>query len=86
MRGPKEVAMDQACKACGGRLEEGFLFGTKDGALSFAHEVPSAFENAGNAPGFAKVATLKAGGRVSSPACICRACGTVTVKIEESLR
>ena len=75
--------MDQVCKSCGGRLEEGFLFGTKDGALSFAHEVPSAFENAGNAPGFARVATLKVGGRVSAPARICRACGIVTVGIEK---
>ncbi|KFI58612.1 hypothetical protein [Bifidobacterium gallicum] len=40
------------CPECNGELEQGFLFSTKDGAFSFADEVPSSFKDAKNAPRF----------------------------------
>lgn len=67
------------CAACGAPLKEGFVFSTKDGAFSFAHEVPNAFENAKGAPGFTPITSLKVGGRTSIPAYACRDCRTITI-------
>lgn len=67
------------CAACGAPLEEGFMFSTKDGALSFADKVPSAFENAKDAPGFTPITSLKVGGRASVPAHRCQTCKTIVV-------
>lgn len=39
-------------------MREGYLFGSKDGAFSFADEVPGALENAKNAGGFVKLTEL----------------------------
>ena len=41
-------------------MREGYLFCSKDGAFSFANEVPGVFENAKNADGFVKITDLKA--------------------------
>lgn len=53
------------CPKCGNEMKEGYLFGTKDGALSFANTVPSAFENAKQVEGFVEIKPLKVGGRTS---------------------
>ena len=34
------------CPKCGKEMRNGYLFSSKDGAFSFANEVPSALENA----------------------------------------
>jgi len=73
--------VDGTCAVCGTELERGYLFSTKDGAFSFAHEVPSALANAKSASGFTAVNGLKVGGRTSVPASVCRACGTLTVNL-----
>ena len=36
------------CPKCGKEMRKGYLFSSKDGAFSFASEVPSALENAKN--------------------------------------
>ncbi len=65
------------CPICGKEMRKGYLFSSKDGAFSFANEVPRAFENAKNADGFVKLTTLKIGGRTSIEACCCDNCKTV---------
>lgn len=62
------------CPECGKETRTGYLFSSKDGAFSFANEVPRALENAKNADGFVKLTALKAGGRTSVEACCCDAC------------
>ena len=57
------------CPKCGKEMRKGYLFGSKDGAFSFADEVPGSFENAKNADGFVKLTELKVGGRTSVEAC-----------------
>ena len=57
------------CPKCGKEMRNGYLFGSKDGAFSFADEVPGAFENAKNADGFVKLTELKVDGRTSVEAC-----------------
>lgn len=34
------------CPKCGKEMRKGYLFSSKDGAFSFANEVPGVFENA----------------------------------------
>ena len=53
------------CPKCGKEMRKGYLFGSKDGAFSFADEVPDSFENAKNADGFVKLTELKVGGRTT---------------------
>ena len=53
------------CPKCGKEMRTGYLFSSKDGAFSFANEVPSALKNAKNADGFVKLTALKVGGRTS---------------------
>ena len=55
-------------------MRKGYLFGSKDGAFSFADKVPSALENAKNADGFVKLTELKVDGWTSVEACCCEAC------------
>ena len=43
------------CPKCGKEMRKGYLFGSKDGAFSFADEVPDSFENAKNADGFVEI-------------------------------
>ncbi len=67
------------CCQCGNELESGYLFSTKDGALSFADEVPSSFENARHAPGFVELTAPKIGGRTALAAGICRECRRIVI-------
>ena len=68
------------CPKCGKEMRKGYLFSSKDGAFSFANEVPGALENAKHAEGFVKLTGLKVGGRASIPACCCDACRVVTLQ------
>ena len=68
------------CPECGKEMREGYLFCSKDGAFSFANEVPGVFENAKNADGFVKITDLKASHRTRVPASICEECRTVMLK------
>lgn len=61
-------------------MRKGYLFGSKDGAFSFANEVPGSFENAQNADGFVKLTELKVGGRTSVEACCCDACRMIMIQ------
>lgn len=67
------------CPKCGKEMRKGYLFGSKDGAFSFADEVPDSFENAKSADGFVKLTELKVGGRTSMEACCCEACRLVVI-------
>ena len=68
------------CPKCGKEMRNGYLFCSKDGALSFANEVPSPFENAKNAEGLVKLTEPKAGGRTSVEACCCDMCKTIIIQ------
>ena len=68
------------CPKCGKEMRKGYLFSSKDGAFSFASEVPSALENAKNVDGFVKLIGLKVDGRTSVKACCCDACRTIIIQ------
>ena len=68
------------CPKCGKEMIKGYLFSSKDGAFSFANEVPDALENAKNANGFVKLTGLKVGGRTSVEACCCENCRIVVLE------
>ena len=68
------------CPKCGKEMRKGYLVSSKDGAFSFASEVPSALENAKNVDGFVKLTGLKVGGRTSVKACRCDACRTIIIQ------
>ena len=74
------------CPKCGKEMEKGWLFSSKDGAFSFANEVPGALENAKNAEGFVKLTGLKTGGRTSIPACCCDACRMILISYGEAVK
>ena len=61
------------CPKCGKEMRKGYLFSSKDGAFSFANEVPRALKNAKNVKGFVPLTALKVGGRTSMEACLCEA-------------
>lgn len=65
------------CPACGKEMRKGYLFCSKDGAFSFANEVPGVFENARNADGFVRITELKPSHRTKIEAYICEACRKV---------
>lgn len=65
------------CPKCGREMREGYLFCSKDGAFSFASEVPGVFENAKNADGFVKITELKPSHRTRIKAMICEEFRTV---------
>ena len=52
------------CPKCNKEMRKGYLFSSKDGAFSFADEVPGVFTNAKTAKGFVE-------------ACICENCRIV---------
>ncbi len=58
-------------------MRDGFLFSSKDGAFSFANEVPGVFQNAKTADGFVKITQLKPSHRSQVAASICEACKMV---------
>ena len=64
------------CPKCGKEMRNGYLFSSKDGAFSFANEVPSALENAKNTEEFVKLTGLK----VSVEAFCCDACRTIMIQ------
>lgn len=68
------------CPSCGRALRRGYLFSTKDGALSFADEVPGVFQNAKHAEGFVKLTDMELGRLASAEAFCCNACRTITVR------
>ena len=65
------------CPECGQEMRKGFLFSTKDGAFSFANEVPSIFENAKHASGFVQITPVKPNHRVRIEAYCCENCRLV---------
>ena len=71
------------CPKCRKEMEKGWLFSSKDGAFSFANEVPGALENAKNAEGFVKLTGLKVGGRTSVEACHCDVCRMIIISYGE---
>ena len=68
------------CATCGQEMREGYFFSTKDGAFSFANEVPGVFENASKQEGFLQVTGLKMGHRTAVPACICENCRQIVIR------
>ena len=67
------------CPNCGKEMRDGYLFCSKDGAFSFANEVPGVFENAKNADGFVKITELKPSHGIHIKAAICEACRKVVL-------
>ena len=65
------------CPNCNNVMRKGFLFTSKDGAFSFADEVPGVFHNAKKAEGFIEITPLEASHRVSVEAYCCEACRLV---------
>ena len=65
------------CPECGGEMKSGYLFATKDGAFSFANEVPGMMKNAKTAEGFIEITETRLNHRVSIEACCCEACRLV---------
>lgn len=65
------------CPVCGKEMRKGYLFTTKDGAFSFADELPGITENARNAEGFVEITHLKSFQRVHVEAYCCDACRLV---------
>jgi len=65
------------CPNCGKEMRTGYLFSSKDGAFSFADEVPGVFENAKKAKGFVEITSLKASHRINIKAHCCEACRMV---------
>ena len=59
------------CPNCNNEMRKGFLFTSKDGAFSFADEVPGVFHNAKKAEGFIEITPLEASHRVSVEAYCC---------------
>ncbi len=62
---------------CGKEMKEGYLFTTKDGAFSFADEVPRMMKSAKDLAGFIEITPMELGHRVRIEACCCEACRLV---------
>ena len=67
------------CPNCGKEMRNGYLFCSKDGAFSFANEVPGVFTNAKNADGLVKITELKPSHRTKIKAAICEDCRKVVL-------
>lgn len=67
------------CPKCGKEMRNGYLFCSKDGAFSFADEIPGLFENAKNAKGFVKITELKPSSRTRIEASICEDCRKLVI-------
>ena len=65
------------CPICGQEMKKGYLFTTKDGAFSFANEVPSVLKDAKSAEGFIEITPLEMNHRVSVEAYCCENCRLV---------
>lgn len=69
--------VNMICPKCGKEMRKGYLFASKDGAFSFADEVPGVFEKADKARGFVKITPLKASHRTNIAAECCEGCHIV---------
>ena len=65
------------CPICNQEMRKGFLFSSKDGAFSFANEVPGVFHNARHTDGFVEITPLKPSHRTRVEAYCCEACRLV---------
>ena len=65
------------CPICGQEMKKGYLFTTKDGAFSFANEVPSVLKDAKSEEGFIEITPLEAGHRAKIEAYCCESCRLV---------
>ena len=65
------------CPKCGKEMKKGYLFASKDGAFSFANEVPGMTKNAKNSDGFIKITPIKMHQRVHIEAYCCETCRLV---------
>ena len=70
------------CPECGKEMRNGYLFCSKDGAFSFANEVPGVFTDAKKADGFVKVTEVKPSHRTNIAASICENCKTVILQYQ----
>ena len=68
------------CTKCGKEMRKGYLFCSKDGAFSFANEVPGVFQNAKKADGFVEVTKLKPNHRTNVAANCCEECRIITIE------
>lgn len=68
------------CPECGREMQNGYLFGSKDGAFSFAKQVPGVFENAKKAENFVKITDTKVGRRTSAEASLCDECRMLIIR------
>lgn len=68
------------CPNCGKEMRDGYLFASKDGAFSFANEVPGVFKNASKIEGFVKITDIKPSHRTNIKASICEDCRTLIIK------
>ena len=65
------------CPNCNQEMRKGFLFATKDGAFSFANEVPSMVRNAKTVDGFVEITPVRPNHRVRIEAFCCESCRLV---------
>ena len=65
------------CPICGKEMKQGYLFTTKDGAFSFANEVPGITKNAKGVEGFIEITPIEAFHRVHIEAYCCETCRLV---------
>ena len=65
------------CPKCNQEMRKGYLFTTKDGAFSFADEVPGMTKNAKNTEGFVEITPIQMGHRVHIEAYCCENCRLV---------
>ena len=62
------------CETCLNILEEGYLFSSKDGSLSYALKVPGVFEKAKKTKGYIQVTKGVLGKRSAIKAYYCKTC------------
>ena len=66
------------CQNCGKEMKKDYLFASKDGAFSFADEVPGMLKNAAEAEGFIEITPTKLNHRVNIEAYCCEECRLVS--------
>ena len=67
------------CSKCGKEMRKGYLFSSKDGAFSFANEVPGVFGNAKKAEGVVEITKLKPSHRARVEANCCEECRMIVI-------
>ena len=68
------------CQKCGKEMRKGYLFSSKEGAISFANEMPGFFDMARRADGFVKITGYDMWQRAGVSACCCDACRTILIR------